>query len=244
MQKRKLNGWGRFKQTGISPLENKTAAISAIPPPSTLKSLRYFLGSGHYIGKLKPHLAQLCYPLRPLLKKSTKFFWTEEHNKHFHLIKENIVASTENSHYNPKIDVRVKCDISSSGLGAALEQNTPEGRKPIALASRFLNPTEECYSVIELELLGTVWSIDYFKIYFYGKNFTVITNHRALLSILKEHRSNKSDDSRLSRLIDRLLPYNFTIEHMPGAKMGLVDYISRNPFPELKKFPHMTNISE
>ena len=67
------------------------------------------------------------------------------------------------------------------------------------------------------------------------KNFTVITDHRALLSILKEHRSNKSYNSRLSRLIDRLILYNFTIEHMPGAKMGLVNYISRTHSQELKK---------
>ena len=120
-------------------------------------------------------------------------------------------------------------------MGAALEQNTPDGWKPIAFASRFLNSTEERYSVNELELLGIVLSIDYFKYYLYGKNFTVVTDHRALLSILKEHRSNKSYNSRLSRWIDRLLPYNFTIEHMPGAKMGLVDYISRNPFARAKK---------
>ena len=164
-----------------------------------------------------------------------KFIWTEEHKKHFDLIKEKIATSTESSHYNSKLDVRVKCDASRSGLGAALKQNTPDGWKPIAFASRFLNSTEERYSVNELELLGIVWSIDYFKNYLYGKNFTVVTDHRDLLSILKEHRSNKSYSSRLSRWKDRLLPYNFTIEHMPGAKMGLVDYISRNPYARAKK---------
>ena len=223
----------KFPQTGISPLESKTAAILTIPPPTTLKRLRSFLGSVHYIGKFIPHLAQLCHPLRPLLKKSVKFVWTDEHTKHFNLIKEKIANSTENRHYNPKLDGRVKCDASRSGLGAALEQNTPDGWKPIA--SRFLNSTEERYSVKQLELLGIVWSIDYFKYYLYGKNFTVVTDHRALLSILKEHRSKKSYNSRLSRWIDRLFPYNFTIEHMPGAKMGLVDYISRNPFVRAKK---------
>ena len=116
-----------------------------------------------------------------------------------------------------------------------MEQNTPDGWKPIAIASRFLNSTEERYSVNELELLGIVWSIDYFEYYLYGKNFTVVTDHRALLSILKEYRSSKSYNSRLSRWIDRPLPYNFTIEHMPGAKMGLVDYISRNPYARAKK---------
>ena len=116
-----------------------------------------------------------------------------------------------------------------------MEQNTPDGWTPIAFASRFLNSTEERYSVNELELLGIVWSINYFKYYLYGKNFTVVTHHRALLSILKEHRSKKLYNSRLSRWIDRLLPDNFTIEHMPGAKMGLVDYISRNPYARAKK---------
>ena len=120
-------------------------------------------------------------------------------------------------------------------MGAALEQNTSDGWKPIAFASQFLNSTEERYSVNELELLGIVWLTDYFKYYLYRKNFTVITDHRALLSILKEHSSNKSNNNLLSRWIERLLPYNFTIEHMPGAKMGLVDYISRNPFAKAKR---------
>ena len=151
------------------------------------------------------------------------------------MIKEKIVNSTENSHYNTKLDVRVKCDASLSGLGAALEQNTPDGWKLIAFASQFLNSTEERYSVNGLELLGIVWSIDYLKYYLYGNNFTVVTDHRALLSILKEHRSNKSYNSRLSLWRDRLLPHNFTIEQMPGAKMGLVDYISRNPYARAKK---------
>ena len=79
-----------------------------------------------------------------------------------------------------------------------------------------------------------MWSVVYFKYYLFGKSFTIITDHRALLSIMKEHRSNKSYNSRLTRWIDRLLPFDFNIEHIPGAKMGLVDYISRQPNQEAK----------
>ena len=45
---------------------------------------------------------------------------------------------------------------------------------------------------------------------------------------MKEKRSNKSYNSRITRWIDRLLPFQFDIEHLPGAKMGFVDYISRH----------------
>ena len=100
-------------------------------------------------------------------------------------------------------------------------------------ASRFLISNEERYSINELELLGVVWSVEYFKYYLFGKSFTIITDHRALLSIMKEHRSNKSYISRLTRWIN-LLPFDFNIEHIPGAKMGLVDYISRQPNQKAK----------
>ena len=77
-------------------------------------------------------------------------------------------------------------------------------------------------------------SNDHFEYYFYGKDFSVLTDNRALLSILMDHRSNKSYISRLSSWIDRLVTYNFTIEHMTGAKIGLVEYISRDPWPKKK----------
>ena len=121
------------------------------------------------------------------------------------------------------METRIKCDASRAGLGAALEQRSPTGWHTVAFASRFLNSNEERYSINELELLGVVWSVEYFKYYLFGKSFTFITDHRALLSIMKENRSNKSYNSRLTRWIDRLLPFDFNIEHIPGAKMGLVD---------------------
>ena len=61
-----------------------------------------------------------------------------------------------------------------------------------------------------------------------------MTDHRALLSVLKSHRSNKSYNSRLTRWIDRLLPFDFNIEHIPGTRMGLVDYVSRQPNQKAK----------
>ena len=121
------------------------------------------------------------------------------------------------------------CDASTTGLGAALEQFSPEGWVAVAYASRFLNSLEEKYSVNEFELLGVVWAIENFQYYLYGKYFTVITDHQALISALNASKRLKTSQSRLTRWIDRLIPFYFDIKHLAGSKMGLIDYISRNP---------------
>ena len=145
------------------------------------------------------------------------------------MIKEKIAETTENKHFSPDLETRIKCVASLKGLGCALEQRTPNGWHTVAFASQFLNSVEDRFSINELKLLGVLWSVEHFEYYLYGKPFTVITDHRALLSIMRENRANKSYNSRLTRWVDRLLPFDFTIDHLPGSKVGLVDYISRDP---------------
>ena len=159
--KQKISWLGyNVTQSGTSPLESETSAIFSLKPPNTHKKLFSFLGSVHYIYKFIPNLAQLCHPLRPLLRKSTKYIWTDEGTIHFNAIKIRIANHTDNTHYNPQLETRIKCDASRSGLGAALEQLTVKGWKPIFFASRFLNSNEERYSINELELLGIVCPIE------------------------------------------------------------------------------------
>ena len=94
--------------TGITPLSNKADAIEKLSSPTNLKNLRSFMGSVHHLGEFIPNLSQLCYPLRPLLKKNTKFIWTAEHDEQFKLIKVKIAETTENRHFNPDLKTRIK----------------------------------------------------------------------------------------------------------------------------------------
>ena len=129
----------------------------------------------------------------------------------------------------------MKCDASRKGLGCALEQRTAKGWHTVAFSSRFLKSVEDRYSINELELLGVVWSIEHFKFYLYGKPFAVTKYHRELLSIIRENRANKFYNSRLARWVDRILVFDFSIDHLPGSKMELVDYISREPQQKVVK---------
>ena len=68
-----------------------------------------------------------------------------------------------------------------------------------------------------------VWAIEHFKYYLYGKHFSVITDHQASISALNASERSKTSQNRLTRWIDRLIPFHFDIKHFAGSKMGLID---------------------
>ena len=101
-----------FSQSDGQTIESKTAAIAEMKAPKTLKQLRSFLGSDHQLSKFIPNPAKICHPLRPQLKKNEKLIWTENHRIHFEHFKITIANATENTHFNPRLETRVKCDAS------------------------------------------------------------------------------------------------------------------------------------
>ena len=138
-------------------------------------------------------------------KENIKFVWTDVQEKDFNQIKKIIAEATENKQFNSGSETRIKCNAPRKGLGCALEQRIRDVWHTVAFASCFLNSVDEKNSINELKLLDVDWSIEHFVYYLYGKPLTVITDHRALLSILRENRANKSYNSRLTRWVDRLL---------------------------------------
>ena len=103
-------------------------------------------------------------------------------------------------------------------MEASIEQKHKNTWHTIAFVSRFLKDHEFRYSTNELEQLAVVWSLEHFKHYLYGTDFTLQTDHRALLSALNENRGNKTYQSRFTRWVDRFLPFSFNLEHIPGEK--------------------------
>ena len=203
-------------------------------PPKTLKQLRSLMGSIHNLQKFIPNLSKLSALLRPLLShkektKNSKLEWNEGHTKSFHQMKKVIAEIIKNKHFDTNKPTRVRCDASKEGLGSCLEQRYNKEWHPIAYASRFINTNEQKNSIIELELLSVVWSLEHFKYYLYGSRFILQTDHQALLSALKSNRGNKTYQSRLTRWVDRLLPFNFSVEHIAEENTGFADYFSRHP---------------
>ncbi|XP_062698486.1 uncharacterized protein K02A2.6-like [Aedes albopictus] len=72
---------------GIQPDPAKIAAISEMPAPTDVSTLRSFLGAVNFYGKFVREMHQLRHPLDNLLKKDTKFVWNRECQHAFQNIK-------------------------------------------------------------------------------------------------------------------------------------------------------------
>ena len=111
---------------------------------------------------------------------------------------------------------------------------TELGWKVVHFASRFLTTFEQKYSIIELELLALVWAVENFRNYVYGTEFEVVSDHKALTSILKGNRANKTFSSRLTRWVDRRSPFQFVVTHEPERTLGMAYYLTRHASPSVK----------
>jgi hypothetical protein len=158
-----------------------------------------------------------------LLKKETKWVWSEECVLAFELLKQKLTEYPILRQPNLEIEFIVYCDASNFALGAILAQKDSMGEYVCSYASRLLKGAEIHYAITHKECLAVVWGIKQFRIYLYGKKFTVVTDHVALSWLM-----NIVDPSaRLARWAIYLQAYDFVIVHRKGANHGNVDALSR-----------------
>lgn len=71
------------------------------------------------------------------------------------------------------------------GLGAVLNQEYPEGLRPVAFASWKLRNSERNYPVYQPEFFALKWAVvDKFHNYLYGAKFTVRTDNNLLTYVM------------------------------------------------------------
>ncbi|XP_055920525.1 uncharacterized protein K02A2.6-like [Eupeodes corollae] len=125
--------------------------------------------------------------------------------------------------FDPKKQILIQTDASKNGLGCWFFQ---EG-KPVAYASKSLTDTETRYAQIEKELLAVVYACEKFKNYIYGYYFTINSDHKPLVSLVKKD-VGEIHSTRLQRMKLKLSKYDFDIKFVPGKFLYVADLLSRN----------------
>ena len=193
----------------------------------------------NYLSKFLPNLTDVLHPLQNLTRKDVPWNWSSTQQNAFEKIKEMVTNTPVLAYYNVNEELTVENDASEYGLGSVLLQ---EG-KPVAYASRTLSQCERNYAQIEKEMLAITFGLEKFHTYTYGRQVTVVTDHKPLISIIKKPLSRAP--KRLQALTLRAQAYNFDIVYKPGKNIPLADALSRSPVdssPETEKV-HVNNLS-
>ena len=223
-----------FSEKGISPDPKKIKAIQDANRPTDKSEVRSLLGMANYVQRFIPNLATIVEPLRNLIRKETKFEWTDMCEKSWKSVKESLTSDMVMSYFDVNAETQIVVDASPVGLGAMLTQmvgtNGKKEIKVVAYASRSLNEIECRYSQVEREALAVRWSIEQFHLYVHGLHFTVITDHKPLVSIFSNVQAKPS--ARIERWCLRLQQYDFVVRYEPGSK-NPADYMSRHPLKSM-----------
>ena len=147
--------------------------------PQDVETMRSFLGLVNYLNRFSPCLAELSEPLRQICRQNMEFELTESICVVFSRTKEEISKNVTLPYFNPKSATTLQTDASKKELGAVILQDS----KPVMFALRALTGSERSYQNLEGKYLATIWGIEKFHYFLYGKKFTLETNQKPLVSI-------------------------------------------------------------
>ena len=126
---------------GIEPQIEKIAAVKAWPRPLNVHDLKGFLGLYGYYRRFILGFAKTASPLYELLRKNSKFQWTECYQTAFEELKSALTSVLEMP--NDVDSFIVDTDASNDSVGAVLSQIQNGQEVVIAYASRRLSQAEK-----------------------------------------------------------------------------------------------------
>ncbi|BHF70642.1 hypothetical protein SprV_0301369500 [Sparganum proliferum] len=218
-----------FDVNGRHPDPENIRAIQRMPVPKNVSQLRSFLGFISYYSSFLPSLHDVRAPLNRLLQKDATWCWSPDCKKAFVQLKSMLSSDLLLTHYDPTLTIVVAADASNHGVGVVISHTFPDGsEKAIMHASRTLTPAEKNHGQIEKEALALVFSVKKFHKLLYGRHFTLLTDHKPLMSIFGSKKGIPVySTSRLQRWATILLGYDFDIRYCRTTDFGQADALSR-----------------
>lgn len=217
---------------GIGPLPAKVSAIRDAKTPTSLKSLRSFLGLVNFYRRFIPECAKILTPLTDLLgkrkrgKRSCKTLeWTPQCEESFREIKEALARVALLAYPEVNAPLSLMVDASNNAVGGVVQQLKGNAWQPIAFFSHRLQPAETRYSTFGRELLAVFLTIKHFRYMLDGRPFCVFTDHKPLIYAF--HAKPDRYNQREIRQLDYIAQYTTDLRHVKGTDNAVADALSR-----------------
>lgn len=204
----------------------KVQVISTLPPPTSVKGVRSFLGHAGFYRRFIKDFSAISKPLCNLLLKDAPFSFDNACLEAFTILKRKLTEAPILQSPDWTLPFEIMCDASDYAIGAVLGQRV--NKKPVAIyyASKTFSEAQLNYTTTEKELLAVVFSLDKFRSYIWGSKVVVFTDHSAVRHLLKK----KDAKPRLIRWILLLQEFDLEIRDKKGSENVVADHLSRIVF--------------
>ena len=167
-------------------------------------------------------------PFYDLIKDSTSFHWTDEHEKLFQSIKDRISEDTILAVPSTDYPFHIHVDSSNVGTGCILIQQFPEGKRIISFNSRVFDKAEQKMSTLHRELCGIVYALQTYEHYIIGSPFPIYLycDHKPILYLWGREGQLSHRFFRYQNIITKF--QNLKIIWTPGSNLAFPDILSRN----------------
>ncbi|KAL4297720.1 hypothetical protein GQ457_12G016390 [Hibiscus cannabinus] len=187
----------KISSKGMEVDKAKIEIISKLPPPTTVKGIRSFLGHAGFYRRFIEDFSKITKPLCSLLEQGRPFEFNEDCTKAFNLLKQKLVTAPIVEPPDWKLPFELMCDASDYAVGAVLGQRKGKIFHPTYYASKTLNDAQVNCTTTEKEMLAVIFAFDKFRSYLIGTKVIVHTDHSAIKYLL----SKKDAKPRLIRWI-------------------------------------------
>jgi len=217
---------------GLHPTDDKLKAIREAPAPKDVTALKAYLGLLMFYSRFLPNHAMILAPLNNLLKANVKWQWTQRENDAFEASKRLLCESQTLVHYDCDKPLFMSCDASHYGAGVVLSHKIDGCYRPVAFASCTFSKSQLNYSQIEKEAFSIIFGLKRFHQFLAGRSFTIITDHRPLLTLLAPDKpAPMHTAARLQRWSLILSSYKYNLQFRKTSEHLDADCMSRLPLP-------------
>jgi len=164
-------------QRGIEANPEKCKAIIEMRSPTTIKEVQRLIGRLTVISRFLPKLAEQTQPIVQLLKKSTRFTWTDDCEQIFQKLKTTLTSPPILHKPDTHQPLLVYVTATDHTVSAVLVQETDNTQHPVYFVSRTLQDPETRYQMVEKLALSLVNAARRLHPYFQNHSITVKTDY-------------------------------------------------------------------
>ncbi|KAL4304577.1 hypothetical protein GQ457_10G013450 [Hibiscus cannabinus] len=208
----------KISAKGMEVDKAKIEVISKLPPPTTVKGIRSFLGHAGFYRRFIEDFSKITKTLCSLLEQGRPFEFDKDCTKAFNLLKQKLVTAPIVEPPDWKLPFELMCDASDYAVGAVLGQRKGKIFHPIYYANKTLNDAQVNYTTTEKEMLEVIFAFDKFRSYLIGTKVIVHTDHSAIKYLL----SKKDAKPRLIRWILLLQEFDIEIIDRKGTENQII----------------------